>query len=216
MFSSTKVIELGSCAFRQPSAKSHCQFLHGYRLTAKFWFEADELDENNWVVDFGGLKELKKALERMFDHTTVIASDDPHIETFYELEKKNIIVLNVMENGVGIERFAEWCWNTANVHVQSITNGRCRCIKAEVFEHEKNSAIYETSSSRISGVRYMKDLTNEIDERFNDSVETNEKIFESKQDTTRPPFAHKKGAAVGQKKITNKWIDPDSTNTWGI
>lgn len=216
MFSSTKVIELGSCAFRQPSAKSHCQFLHGYRLIAKFWFEADELDENNWVVDFGGLKDLKKTFEKMFDHTTVIAADDPHIDTFYELEKKNIIVLNVMNNGVGIERFAEWCWNTANEHVNNMTNGRCRCIKAEVFEHEKNSAIYEKSDSKISGAKYMNDRANELEAQFNESANTETETLKTKQDTTRPPFTRKKGAAVGQKKTTNKWIDPDSTNTWGL
>ena len=58
-FNSTKIIELGSCAFRQPRAKSHCRFIHGYRLVAKFWFSCNELDENNWVVDFGSLKGLK-------------------------------------------------------------------------------------------------------------------------------------------------------------
>ena len=55
-FTSTKIIELGSCAFRQPKAESHCRFIHGYRLTAKFWFGANQLDKNNWVVDFGSLK----------------------------------------------------------------------------------------------------------------------------------------------------------------
>ena len=29
---------------------------------AKFWFEAYTLDSNHWVVDFGGLKELKHKL----------------------------------------------------------------------------------------------------------------------------------------------------------
>ena len=63
-FQSTKIIELGSCAFRQPAADSHCRFLHGYRLTAKFWFGANELDKNNWVVDFGSLSHLKKILKK--------------------------------------------------------------------------------------------------------------------------------------------------------
>ena len=63
MFSSTKIIELGSCAFRQPQATSHCRFVHGYRLVGKFWFGANELDENNWVVDFGSLKHLKNILQ---------------------------------------------------------------------------------------------------------------------------------------------------------
>jgi len=169
MFKSTKIIELGSCAFRQPQAKSHCQFLHGYRLTAKFWFGADQLDENNWVVDFGGLKKLKLKMEEMFDHTTVISRDDPALSIFKELNDKKIIVLNIMENGVGIERFAEWCFNTANEHVQDITNGRCRCIKAEVFEHEKNSAIYEPVDvpvvQQISNEKEVAEST-----RYNDKI----------------------------------------------
>ena len=52
-FISTKIIPLGSAAFRQPFARSHCKFIHGYRLQAKFWFECEVLDNNNWVVDFG-------------------------------------------------------------------------------------------------------------------------------------------------------------------
>ena len=208
MFKSTKVIELGSCAFRQPQAKSHCQFLHGYRLVAKFWFEADELDENNWVVDFGGLKELKSIMEKMFDHTTVISKDDPHLSTFMDLEKKNIIVLNVLDNGVGIERFAEWCWNAANDHVQKITDGRCRCVKAEVFEHEKNSAIYEKRSSSSAGAEYIDTRAEEITEQFN-------KTETKQQNMTQPPFKTNKPAPVGNKK-SKGWIDPDSTNSWGL
>ena len=88
MFSSTKIIELGSCAFRQPQATSHCRFIHGYRLVGKFWFGANELDENNWVVDFGGLKDLKKKLEQHFDHTTVIADNDPALDSFKKLHKE--------------------------------------------------------------------------------------------------------------------------------
>ena len=89
-FESTKVIDLGSCAFRQPQAESHCKFIHGYRLKAKFWFTADKLDKNHWVVDFGGLKELKKLLENQFDHTTCIAFDDPKRAAYsnlYQIKK---------------------------------------------------------------------------------------------------------------------------------
>ena len=60
---STKVIELGSCAFRQWRADhSHCHYLHGYQLKAKYWFGCKELDNKNWAVDFGGLKDLKEGL----------------------------------------------------------------------------------------------------------------------------------------------------------
>ena len=83
MYQSTKVIDLGSTAFRQPFAKSHCRFVHGYRLRAKFWFKSDELDKNGWVVDFGMLKEFKKQLLKTFDHTLIIRRDDPLICLLY-------------------------------------------------------------------------------------------------------------------------------------
>ena len=57
-----------SAVFRQPLAHSHCKLLHGYSLSFKFTFGCDELDERNWVVDFGGLKPLKAWLEETFDH----------------------------------------------------------------------------------------------------------------------------------------------------
>ena len=136
-FQSTKVIELGSCAFRQPKANhSHCRFLHGYRLTAKFWFSANELDENNWVVDFGGLKGLKEKLKNQFDHTTCVAADDPALSVFKELEKVGACDLRIMSNGTGVERIAEWCYDTADFFIKAATNDRCWIEKVEVFEHE--------------------------------------------------------------------------------
>lgn len=158
-FVSTKVIPLGSCAFRQPYAESHCRLLHGYRLSAKFWFTCDRLDENNWVVDFGGLKELKSVLEGTFDHKTAIWRRDPEIKTFEKLEEKGIVELAVFEDGVGIERFAEYCFNVANNFIQNHTNGRCWCEKVEVWEHEGNSAIYENRDiiSNTEALQQLRD-----------------------------------------------------------
>jgi len=147
-FQSTKVIELGSCAFRQWKADhSHCKFIHGYRLVAKFWFAASELDNKNWVVDFGGLKQLKEALEKQFDHTFCVAGDDPLLSYFKQLHDLGAVDLRVMQNGVGIERTAEWCYNTADKIIKEITNGRCCVEKVEVWEHEKNSAIYSVKKA---------------------------------------------------------------------
>jgi len=143
-YTSTKVIPLGSCAFRQPFANSHCHFIHGYRLQAKFWFECNQLDDNNWVVDFGALKPLKTALEEQFDHTTVVWEKDPELQTFQMLNKKEIIDLRIMSGGVGIEKFAEYCHKEANEFVNDLTLGRCWCSKVEVWEHPDNSAIFET------------------------------------------------------------------------
>lgn len=199
MFKSTKIIELGSCAFRQPQATSHCRFLHGYRLIAKFWFEADELDENNWVVDFGGLKGLKKLLEEQFDHTTCIARTDPKLEQFKKLRDEGVCDLRIMD-GVGIEKFAEYCHKVANEFVHTFTRGRCSCVKVEVFEHEKNSAIYENYT-----VTAPK-LTDKQQEQL---------IQEVKQ-INKQSVVQDQGVPVKQNKQTNKWVDEKSTNVWGL
>ena len=147
-YQSTKVIELGSCAFRQWRAHhSHCHFLHGYQLIAKLWFGGSELDDKNWIIDFGGLKELKNKLQFVFDHTTCIAADDPELETFKELDRKGIIQLRVFERGVGIERVAEVVYQIASEHIKEIAGDRCWVEKVECFEHEDNSAIYTPSKA---------------------------------------------------------------------
>lgn len=143
-FSSTKLIELGSCAFRQWKAThSHCSHLHGYRLMAKFWFGCKELDDKNWCVDFGSLKELKSSLQYMFDHTMVIDELDPLLPLFQELHNRGGCNLRIMPNGVGIERTAEYCFHVADDIIHEKYGDRCWVEKVEVFEHEGNSAIYE-------------------------------------------------------------------------
>ena len=167
-FESTKIIELGSCAFRQWRADSHCKFIHGYRLIAKFWFACDYLDERNWVVDFGGLKNLKQVLEKQYDHTFCVSADDPLLEQFKALHASGAADLRIMPKGVGIERTAEWCFDVADAHVRGITSNRCWVQRVEVWEHEKNSAIasfertFNERTKDISG-KYHKAEQLELD-----------------------------------------------------
>ena len=141
-YQSTKLIELGSCAFRQFGAThSHCHLVHGYQLKAKFYFGCSELDSNNWSVDFGGLKQLKQILNDQFDHTLCIAENDPLLEVFQHLHNLGGCNLKVM-SGVGIEKTAEWCFNAAAQFLKDKYGDRCWVEKVEVYEHENNSAIY--------------------------------------------------------------------------
>ena len=139
-FTSNKVIELGSAAFRQwKSTHSHCQFIHGYRLTADITFEADELDERNWVADFGGLKELKKDLEGTFDHKLVVAIDDPQLELLKSLDEAGVAEVVILP-AVGCERFAEYVLKKADDFINKATEGRVRVKSVQINEHEKNFA----------------------------------------------------------------------------
>jgi 6-pyruvoyltetrahydropterin/6-carboxytetrahydropterin synthase len=142
-YQSTKIIELGSCAFRQWRATdTHCKYVHGYRLMAKFWFGCTDLDDRNWVVNFGGLKQIKEILQKQFDHTLCVAQDDPLLPMFQQLHGSGGCDLRIME-AVGIEKTAEWCHDTVNDLILRMTNKRCWVEKVEVWEHEQNSAIYQ-------------------------------------------------------------------------
>ena len=128
-----------SCAFRQWKATSHCNLIHGYALQFELQFGSSNLDEKNWVVDFGGLKELKEWLKYMFDHTYLVAEDDPEMETVELLQEKNLIDIRVVP-AVGCERFAELTFDKASSIIADKYGDRCWVESVTVREHEANSA----------------------------------------------------------------------------
>jgi 6-pyruvoyltetrahydropterin/6-carboxytetrahydropterin synthase len=150
-FQSTKLFDGYSTVFRQWKAEgTHCRFLHGYGVSFKVWFEG-ELDERNWVWDFGGMKRAKGTIDGlnpkawmdyMFDHTFIVAEDDPFIESFKRMDEAGAAQVRIIP-GVGAERFAEFIFNKLNEFIQAETEGRVSVIKVEFKEHDRNSAIYE-------------------------------------------------------------------------
>jgi 6-pyruvoyltetrahydropterin/6-carboxytetrahydropterin synthase len=150
-FKSTKLFDGYSTVFRQWRAEgTHCKFLHGYAISFRVWFEGD-LDERNWVWDFGGMKRAngnidgmnpKQWFDYLLDHTTVIAEDDPYLDHFKQMDADGIIQLRILPS-VGAERFAEYLFKKIDKFVQEETFYRVRVAKVEVFEHDRNSASYE-------------------------------------------------------------------------
>ena len=150
MFVSTKVFDGFSCCFRQWKATTtHCQYLHGYGVSFKVWFEGD-LDERNWVWDFGGMKRAKTKIDGkspkewmdyMFDHTVLVAKDDPHLEGFKTMSEQGVAQIRIVP-ATGAEKFAEFIYHKLNPFVQVETNRRVKVKQVEFREHGKNSAIY--------------------------------------------------------------------------
>tara|TARA_R110000824_G_scaffold111857_1_gene260661 strand:+ start:6394 stop:6840 length:447 start_codon:yes stop_codon:yes gene_type:complete len=130
-----------SCCFRQWKAISHCRLLHGYSLSFAFMFRCNDLDDRHWVYDFGGLGWLKDFLSEHFDHTMVIAADDPELESLSTLQDKGLCRLLILP-AVGCEKFAEFVYKFAAPKVYSETAGRTRLMNVEVREHGSNSAIF--------------------------------------------------------------------------
>ena len=149
-FQSSKVFDGFSTVFRQWKAETtHCRFVHGYGISFKVYFEGD-LDERNWVWDFGGMKRAKTQIDGkspkewmdyMFDHTLVVAEDDPELEAFKQMDRAGVAQVRVIP-ATGAEKFAEYIYNKLNEFVNTETEGRVRVTKVKFMEHGKNAACY--------------------------------------------------------------------------
>lgn len=140
-FKSTKRFTGFPCTHRQWRAESHCRFVHGYSREFYFEFAAKELTQEGWVVDFGGLKNIKTWLDKTFDHTFLIAQDDPHMDDFTKLDKAGVIQLRVLPNP-GMEGSALYVYQEASKILKETYGDRAWITLVEVSENEKNTAQY--------------------------------------------------------------------------
>ena len=149
-FQSSKVFDGFSTVFRQWKAEeTHCRFIHGYGISFKVYFEG-ELDHRNWVWDFGGMKRAKTLIDGkspkewmdyMFDHTLIVAQDDPFLKAFEEMGTAGVAQVRIIE-ATGAEKFAEFVFNKINEFVKTETENRVRVTKVKFMEHGKNAAYY--------------------------------------------------------------------------
>mgnify|MGYP006246160321 FL=1 len=117
-------------------------------------------------MDFGGLKEFKAWLENMFDHTLLVAKDDPHLDKLTNLgttykrvaasgtgpgqfESSDQLAEIRIVDGVGCEKFAEMIYQELELFIskwkdnKTLLNETVKVTSVEVFEHAGNSAIYK-------------------------------------------------------------------------
>ena len=91
-------------------------------------------------MDFGGLKAFKEWSEWMFDHTLIIAQDDPHLPFFRQMnnlvtigqfndlestvpnERGAVCDLRIVD-AVGCEKFAELAYRTMNEILEAYRGG---------------------------------------------------------------------------------------------
>lgn len=132
-----------SCAFRQWRAESDCKYIHGYSLGFRFTLESTTLDDKSWVYDFGGFSTIQTWIKEHFDHTLVIANDDPEIDILRDLGKQSNVAKIIEMNEVGCEKFAELTYEFASNFISEQTKDRVKLISVEVFEHGANSAVFK-------------------------------------------------------------------------
>lgn len=152
MFQSTKRIGPISTTHRNWKAACNlnrdstwCSYIHGYSRYVEFTFEG-ELDEKQWVFDYGYFKEERKWIESQWDHKVLIASDDPELPLLRSLHDKRLIDINVMDVskgwGPGIEGSCKFLFDNIQPSVWDKTQDRVNITKIQIWEHEFNSSMF--------------------------------------------------------------------------
>ena len=126
-----------SCAFRQWSSGTHCQNLHGYSLGFKVVLESPTLDMNNWVYDFGKFNFLESWLKERFDHTLLVAKDDPELDLIKSLNNRAAKIIEL--DKISCEYFAEITFNYIE---EMLADLDITVVSVEVSEHDSNSAVF--------------------------------------------------------------------------
>ncbi len=83
----------------------------------------------------------KQWFDYMFDHTFIVAEDDPYLQSFQKMDEAGVAQIRVVP-ATGAEKFAEYIYNKVNPFIEKETDGRVSIIKVEFREHNKNNAIY--------------------------------------------------------------------------
>jgi len=144
-YRSTKTYrQIAPCAYRQWRADSHCNQIHGYAFSFHFEFETDDLDARNWAFDYGGLRPLKDKLEEWFDHTLLVAQDDPMRNELLRLGELGLAKITEVEK-TGCEGLADFLYEYINtIFLPSCGKteaDRLWCCKVEVRETDSNMAM---------------------------------------------------------------------------
>jgi 6-pyruvoyltetrahydropterin/6-carboxytetrahydropterin synthase len=146
-FSVTKLFDDLPCTHRSWAHDGKCAFLHGYERSFEIEFGCSEVEpKTGFVVDFGDLKEVWVLLQNQFDHTTLIAADDPHRQLFEELEHVKIIDLRIMDH-TGMEGAAEWVHEHVDRLIRERTAGRVRVLRVVARESRKNAVVFRAPNA---------------------------------------------------------------------
>lgn len=140
----TKTYENLKAAHRQWRHPGHCHFVHGENWTLHLTFKAERLDEQNFVVDFGGLRPLRDKLEHLFDHTLLIDQDDPQRTVFEEMHKQQLADVRFLPSA-SAEGLCRYVFELADQFVRELTSNRVWVEQVVVEEDAKNTATLSKS-----------------------------------------------------------------------
>jgi len=131
---------------RQPFHSGRCSRLHGHSWTITLTFEAENLDSNGFVIDFGDLHFIEDWIDENLDHGIVLCSDDPEKEKLLQLAFDGLLQITWVESA-SCEGIARFLYETFQPMVDARTKGRAWIKSVHLKEDSKNAADYTPSRS---------------------------------------------------------------------
>jgi len=127
---------------RQPAHDGHCRWIHGHNWSFEVTVTATTRDQCGFILDYGKMKFIKNYLNS-YDHALLIASDDPELATFRDLEQRDLCFLLVLPD-VSCEGLADWLLEELNRQLDETHAERGVLIeRVQVWEDTKNTAVAE-------------------------------------------------------------------------
>jgi len=131
---------------RQPFHSGRCSRLHGHSWTITLTFEAENLDSNGFVIDFGDLHFIEDWIDENLDHGIVLCSDDPEKEKLLQLASDGLLQITWVDSA-SCEGIARFLYETFQPMVDARTKGRAWIKSVHLKEDSKNAADYTPSRS---------------------------------------------------------------------
>ena len=135
-------------AHRLPKHTGHCAKIHGHNIAFEVTFAAKYSDTNNFVVDFGDLKEIKDFIAAKLDHCFLVDVSDPLHEDISRLNGGTNITL---VHSASTEGIAYYIFEEIRGIINAKTDYRVTVASVTVWEDSKNSATYSEKPDRTYG-----------------------------------------------------------------
>jgi 6-pyruvoyl-tetrahydropterin synthase len=132
------------CCHRSWANQGKRFFLHGDERTFEIEFACAETEPGTGlVVDDNTLNQVRAAIRDQFDHTSLIAVDDPQRDLFDLLADRGVIDLRIMDN-TATAGSAAWAFETVERIVGQATAGRVWVSRIKARE-SRNSVVTLTA-----------------------------------------------------------------------
>lgn len=118
-----------------------CKDLHGHDYQVEITLHCHELDQYDFVIDFGEIKQIcDKWLQQHWDHATLVGGEDPVLLKFVEQEQQKHFLLPEGRNST-VEFLAELLFEIFERELASFTP-RVQLYSVEIAESQTARALF--------------------------------------------------------------------------